>query len=297
MRVNVLSALVGSLALAKSSLAVNIISSNDDGWAEVNIRAFFDALTEADHSVVVAAPAENQSGKGSSQGTPTTLDEACEFNSCPSGSPAVGHNASEPRLNYVNSYPATSMKYGINSIGPQFFDGSPRSCGRGTKFYISGTAGAATYAAHYSGIPAIAFSGATGSQTAWNASSTYPNYSQVYADAATNLTNHLIAAGKPYLPNDIWLNVNFPSVSDSECTKAEDISFVLSRIHVAVPLITPDDVTTCGGDRLPSEIGVSLTSGCYASVSVGMAGTKGDANATMQEIVLKKFSNLLTCLP
>jgi 5'/3'-nucleotidase SurE len=65
MRVNVLSALVGSLALAKSSLAVNIISSNDDGWAEVNIRAFFDALTEADHSVVVSAPAENQSGKGS----------------------------------------------------------------------------------------------------------------------------------------------------------------------------------------------------------------------------------------
>ncbi|CAI7593180.1 unnamed protein product [Penicillium pancosmium] len=305
MRVNVLSALVGSLALAKSSLAVNIISSNDDGWAEVNIRAFFDALTEADHSVVVSAPAEDQSGKGSSQGTPTTLDEACEFNSCPSGSPAVGHNASEPRLNYVNSYPATSMKYGINSIGPQFFDGPPDlavagpnvGSNIGLAVYISGTAGAATYAAHYSGIPAIAFSGATGSQTAWNASSTYPNYSQVYADAATNLTNHLIAAGKPYLPNDIWLNVNFPSVSDSECTKAEDISFVLSRIHVAVPLITPDDVTTCGGDRLPSEIGVSLTSGCYASVSVGMAGTKGDANATMQEIVLKKFSNLLTCLP
>jgi hypothetical protein len=62
---------------------------------------------------------------GSSQKTPTALTEACEFNSCPSGSPAVGHNASEPRLNYVNSYPATSMKYGINSIGPQFFDGVP----------------------------------------------------------------------------------------------------------------------------------------------------------------------------
>jgi hypothetical protein len=37
----------------------------------------------------------------------------------------VGHNASEPRLNYVNSYPATSMKYGINSISPQFFNGVP----------------------------------------------------------------------------------------------------------------------------------------------------------------------------
>lgn len=145
MRVNALPALVGSLALARSSLAANIISSNDDGWAEVNIRALFDTLTEADHSVVVSAPAENQSGTGSlnlylppdsttvanlyptgsSSRTPTTLDEACEFNSCPSGSPAVGHNASEPRLNYVNSYPVTSMKYGINSIGPQFFDGLP----------------------------------------------------------------------------------------------------------------------------------------------------------------------------
>jgi hypothetical protein len=44
--------------------AVNIISSNDDGWAEANIRAFFESLQAADHSVVVSAPAENQSGKG-----------------------------------------------------------------------------------------------------------------------------------------------------------------------------------------------------------------------------------------
>lgn len=75
----------------------------------------------------------------------------------------------------------------------------------GLAVYFSGTAGAATYAAHYAGIPAIAFSGASGSQTAWNASSSYPNYSQVYADAATNLTNHLVAAGKPYLPDDVSL--------------------------------------------------------------------------------------------
>lgn len=50
------------LPLAAS--AVNIISSNDDGWAEVNIRALFESLGAADHSVVVSAPAENQSGKG-----------------------------------------------------------------------------------------------------------------------------------------------------------------------------------------------------------------------------------------
>jgi hypothetical protein len=41
--------------LPLAAQAVNIISSNDDGWAEVNIRAIF---------VVVSAPAENQSGTG-----------------------------------------------------------------------------------------------------------------------------------------------------------------------------------------------------------------------------------------
>ncbi|CAG8005908.1 unnamed protein product [Penicillium olsonii] len=282
--------------------AVNIISSNDDGWAEVNIRALFESLGDAGHSVVVSAPAENQSGTGSRQKTPAALTEPCEFDSCPTGSPAVGFNASEPRLGYVNSYPVTSIKHGIESRAPEFFDGPPDLAVTGPNVgnniglavYFSGTAGAATYAAHAAGIPAIAFSGATGSQTSWNTSR--PHYSDVYAELATNLTNQVVAAGKPYLPQDIWLNVNFGSVSDSECTDPEDFSFVLSRIHVAVPLITPDDVTTCGSSRLPSEIEVSLASGCHASVSVGVASSKNDANATMQGVVLKKLSNFLTCL-
>lgn len=44
--------------------AINVISSNDDGWAEKNIRVFYDQLTEAGYSVVVSAPAENKSGSG-----------------------------------------------------------------------------------------------------------------------------------------------------------------------------------------------------------------------------------------
>jgi 5'/3'-nucleotidase SurE len=50
--------------LPLTAQAVNIISSNDDGWAEANIRALFESLGEAGHSVVVSAPAENQSGTG-----------------------------------------------------------------------------------------------------------------------------------------------------------------------------------------------------------------------------------------
>ena len=44
--------------------AVNIVSSNDDGWAEANIRALYDALSASGHTVVLSAPAENQSGAG-----------------------------------------------------------------------------------------------------------------------------------------------------------------------------------------------------------------------------------------
>jgi 5'/3'-nucleotidase SurE len=62
MRVNTV-ALVASFAFGPAS-AISIISSNDDGWAEANIRALFQSLTDGGHSVVVSAPAQNKSGTG-----------------------------------------------------------------------------------------------------------------------------------------------------------------------------------------------------------------------------------------
>lgn len=50
--------------LTTSALAANIVQVNDDGWAEINIRTLYDTLTAAGQSVVLSAPAENQSGKG-----------------------------------------------------------------------------------------------------------------------------------------------------------------------------------------------------------------------------------------
>jgi 5'/3'-nucleotidase SurE len=44
--------------------ALNIVTSNDDGWAEANIRELYDVLSGSGHNVVVSAPAENQSGTG-----------------------------------------------------------------------------------------------------------------------------------------------------------------------------------------------------------------------------------------
>jgi hypothetical protein len=94
-----------SLSL-RVTCGVRIVQSNDDGWAEINLRTFFDVLNAAGHQVILSGPADNQSGIGSSDREPKVVGEkGCEFDSCAPGSPAVGANASDNRLNYVNSYP------------------------------------------------------------------------------------------------------------------------------------------------------------------------------------------------
>ena len=170
---------------------------------------------------------------------------------------------------------------------------NPPLANLGSTVLISGTVGAATEASK-EGIPAIAFSGTTGSQTGYTAP--LQTYMTVYADLSANVTQSLVASGKPYLPSDVWLNVNFPAVSGSTCSSPADVKFVLSRINSATSS-TAKDVMTCGSTRLPTETTVADTSGCYASISVGNAVAKTDANTTEQAIVLKKLQNILSCLP
>lgn len=129
--------------------AQNVLLTNDDGWAVAQIRAQNTALINAGfnvrikssfvrrHSltsvvlaqVVLSAPAENESGTSSKTATPTVLNETCEFDTCPVGSPPEGSDSSNrqfpsefhrdpyllvlgcgpslppARLNYVNSFP------------------------------------------------------------------------------------------------------------------------------------------------------------------------------------------------
>lgn len=148
-----------------------------------------------------------------------------------------------------------------------------------------------------SGVPAIAFSGVSGSPTAWNART--PSHSTVYGQLATQLTSALLNGGpKPYLPSNVYLNVNFPASSSTTCASAANFKFVLSRIYAAVPILTPRDVVTCGnGGRLPTETSVVRGDGCFVSVSVGKASTKGDASAAEQEAVLNRLRGVLSCLP
>lgn len=195
------------------------------------------------------------------------------------------------------------MRYGIQNLSETYFGSAPDiavagpnvGANLGLTTQLSGTVGAATEAVK-EGIPAIAFSGATGSQTAWN--TPIQTYEEVYADLSTTVTQALVNSGTPYLPSNVWLNVNYPAVNSTTCSSTSDFSFVLSRINTAIPILTPNDVTTCNnGGRLPTETDVVDTAGCYAAISVGVATTKLDASASQQQTVLTKLSSILSCLP
>ncbi|OWP02755.1 hypothetical protein B2J93_93 [Marssonina coronariae] len=289
---------------------VNIVMSNDDGWAETNIRALYNALDGYNRhidpnnsSVVLSAPALNMSGTGSLNGTAQPVKDGCQYESCPASSPAIGFNRSDPHLNYVNALPVTAMSYGITTLSPKFFGGPPDLAVSGpnvgsnldVQVPFSGTVGAAVAAVNL-GIPAISFSGRSGSQTSYS-DGPVPFYAKAYAELAIWITFTLTShSTEPYLPGGVWLNVNFPTVDwdTKTCLHYKDFKFVLSRIYPAIPFVDAPDVKTCGRDRLPTERSVLERSGCYVSISVGNR-SKLDAGEAAQKAVLEKFSDLLSC--
>lgn len=239
---------------------------------------------------------------GSTDVPPSPRKDACEFDSCPPNAGPMGTNITRPDLNWVNSFPVTSIKFGIETFGPQLWDGAAPDLAVtgpnvGSNLWLavpfSGTVGAACFAAHDKGIPAIAFSGADNINARWD-TSPVPLRSQVYADLATKLTNKVIESGKPYLPQDVFLNVNFPHVKGN-CQDVSKFKFVLSRINPGT--FSSRDVDWCGSTRLPTEHHVLDKDGCYVSISVGDAKDKTTASADAQDVVLDKLRDILTCLP
>lgn len=233
---------------------------------------------------------------------PSDRTDACQYDSCPKDAGPVGSNSTNPRLNWVNAYPVTSVRYGIDTFGPQFWnDQGPELVVTGPNVgsnlwlavHFSGTVGGAVYAAHDAGIPSIAFSGASDGTLAWNTSPP-PARSLIYAELATQLTNAVLESGAPYLPSEVFLNVNFPEVQGS-CTQASSFKWVLSRINLGV--FSDEDVEHCDNTRLPTETDVLNEDGCYISVSVGDATDKTTASAEKQAAVLEKLGSLFTCLP
>ncbi|KAI0830107.1 sure-like protein [Trametes gibbosa] len=297
------------LLLSYAVAAINIVITNDDGWATAQIRQQFDTLSSAGHSVVLSAPALNQSGKSSLSSTPKPLTEPCEFDTCPTGSPAEGFNSSNTRLNYVNGYPVDAARYGIQTLASKFFNGAKPDLvvsgpnvgsNLGLVVLFSGTVGAASDSA-LSGVPAVAFSGSSGSQVSYTTLASTPDAAssvaaRTYADLTATFVRTLVqgarGAGAPLLPAGVIVNVNYAAVD--ACAGAGAYEWVFSRL---VWNIFETDTTTCGSEHLPSESSV-VGKGCYASVTVLDAQSKLDANASMQALVKERLEGLpFTCLP
>jgi len=261
--------------------------------------------------VVLSAPAENESGTGSSDSPATTVGSSgCEFSSCAPGSAPTGNNASNTRLNYVNSFPVTSVRFGIQTAAPPFFGGTGpdfvvsgpnvgTNLGSGSNGPTgSGTVGAACEAAK-EGFPSVAFSGSGGSQvsfTTLSTSSSSTTTADVFGALGVRFVEALIGSGaKPFLPAEVTINVNYKAASGS-CTSASAFDFVLTRVTTASSS-TPPDVNTCGTTRLPTEANViNNMSGCLASVSVMNATTKVDVGASTQAFVLNRLGSFLSCV-
>ncbi|KAF8153991.1 survival protein sure-like phosphatase/nucleotidase [Crassisporium funariophilum] len=295
-----LSALLAFSLVAVCNAQKNVVLTNDDGWAVAQIRAEYAALKAAGFNVTLSAPAINKSGTGSSTATPSTLTAPCEFNTCATGAPATGFNASDPRLNYVNAFPVDAVRFGIQTLAPKFFGKKPdfviSGSNVGTKLGSiggSGTVGAASEAA-LEGIPSIAFSGSTGSQVSYTTLSTTTASSTVAANIYTTLVlkfvNTLLASPAPLLPSGISVNVNFAPTTN--CASASSYKFVFTRL---VASSTAVDVTTCGTNKLTAET-TAINQGCIATVSVFNATTKLDVGAASQQLVLNKLTSILTCL-
>lgn len=194
------------------------------------------------------------------------------------------------------------MKHGIKTVAPKLWNGAKPELAVsgpnvGSNIWLavpfSGTVGTVCYASHTEGIPGIAFSGVDEGNVAWN-TRPEPIRSLVYAELATDLTNAVIASGKPYLPKDTFLNVNFPKITP-ECQDSAKFKWVFTRINPGV--ISAPDVNHCGKTRLPTEFDIHFkTGGCFASISVGDSVDKTTASVEKQTIVLNKLKSMISCV-
>lgn len=217
---------------AGPAFALNIVLANDDGLTS-NLKALYDELTAAGHSVIVSVPCSGQSGRGSAivmystttivadnDKTQIEAEGGCHNGAAPLGAPAVGPftkaGYTGGDFNYVHGTPVMATMYGLDVLAvarwgkaPDLVLSGPNEGQNVGKVVVSsGTIGNAQLAAGR-GIPAIALS--AGSDTVDNTGLANPR-SRVVAQLAMKLIASLQAkAGSAaLLPAGVALNVNFP---------------------------------------------------------------------------------------
>ncbi|MGH8809026.1 MAG: 5'/3'-nucleotidase SurE [Noviherbaspirillum sp.] len=213
-----------ALAIAAPAQALNIVVTNDDGFEASFIHALYQRLKAAGHSVIISAPAADNSGKGGGLDflrPVATMTKDSRAGAIKAGAPGIGTLPGDTEVHYVDSTPVASTLYGIDVAGPKKWGKTPDLVVSGINYGNntgiinngSGTVNAALIAINR-GIPAIAASA--------EAPTSYRSYDKLVdgdveyenADIVVRLVNELdkqksVAGGK-LLPDGIALNVNLP---------------------------------------------------------------------------------------
>lgn len=222
----------GLALCASPAFALNIVLSNDDGLTS-NVKALYDELKAAGHSVIVSVPCSGQSGRGGAivmYSTTTIIPDndktqieaegCCHNGAAPLGAPAVGPftkaGYTGGDFNYVHGTPVMATMYGLDVLAQARWGKAPdvvlsgpnEGQNVGRVVVHSGTIGNAQFAAGR-GIPAIALS--AGTDTVDNAGLANAK-SKIVAQLTVKLLGALQAkAGNgALLPAGVALNVNFP---------------------------------------------------------------------------------------
>lgn len=181
--------------------ALDILLTNDDGFAAPGLQAMAEALTRAGHRVRVVAPETDQSGTSAriSTGEFSVREE----------SPGVHAVAGSPA-------DAVWVALGVvlkDDLPDLVVSGANRGQNLGAITHLSGTVGAAVMAT-LNGVPAIAVStGLDFAEQAQGFPSTIAAYPQT-ARFVTRLIDALARAAEagPLLPPGVLLNINHPAL-------------------------------------------------------------------------------------
>ena len=248
-------ALCAALAgVALPAQALNILLCNDDGISAANMRALKQQLQAVGHSVIVAAPIDNQSGRGGYiaflQPVPALSgnERSAKVLGLPAGTAGVGVDPSDADVHYVNGTPVAACLYGIDvksrakwGTAPDLVISGPNE-GNNTGHInpSSGTFNNLLYAINR-GLPALAVSDAATSQVNWVPGLSPASRAFEVADVVVRLLDEVLDAKPPrqraerrplrrLMPEGLGLNVNIPSFAAGS---GPTLRFAATQVGVA----------------------------------------------------------------
>ncbi len=218
-------------AVSPSTQAMNILLCNDDGITAANIRALKARLVAAGHSVVIAGPIDNQSGRGGYINFLAPIEKlrGTERGAMALGLPkdaaGIGTDPLDEDVHYVNSTPVAACLYGIDvvagkkwQVAPDLVISGPNE-GNNTGLInaSSGTFNNLLYAINRN-LPAIAVSDYASTPVCWSSNLPATHRSYEVADIVLRLVTALADkrdfAGGLLMPLGVGINVNVPDFAE-----------------------------------------------------------------------------------